>query len=65
MSDEFVIHGGGYELEVCRELGDPWEMDRREDMIGGGVGQVGEPESGGDGVNSKGLSSIVSCEYVV
>ena len=65
MFNEFVIHGGGDELEVVRELGDPREMDSREDPTGGGSHDVGEPESRGDGVDSKGLGNVGLCEGVI
>jgi len=62
MSDESVVRGGGDELEIAGEVGDLWKVDLREDMVGGGIHNAGEPESRGDSVNSKGIGDVESSE---
>ena len=63
MSDEFVIRGGGDELEVFGELRDLCEVDRRDDAAGGRLHKFGESESSGDGVNPKGMSGADSRDH--
>jgi len=65
VSDEFVVHGCGDELEIVGKLGYPWKVDGREDLAGGGIRDVGEPESRSDSVDSKGLADVGLCECVV
>jgi len=62
MSDQFVIRGRDG-AEVVGELGDPREMNRREDVARCGIHKIGKPESSSDGVYSKGLGWAGPCEH--
>jgi len=65
LSDHFMVRGGRDEIEVFGELGDPCEMNRRDDVAEGGIHKVGEPDSERGSVHSKGLGSIHPCEQAV
>ena len=65
LSYELVVSSGGDQCEVVWELGDPSEIDRREDVVGGGLREVGEFESRSDGVHSEGMGSADPRKYPV
>lgn len=64
-----MIHGGGDGTEVVGELGDPCEVNRREDMAGSRIHEVGESELGRGSTHLKGRGSMIrastlhSCDF--